>query len=163
MSEAPAFQRLDESGRRSHRPDGVGRRRPDTDTKHVADADHPLSLGLGLAKQRLDIAGEGTPYFDVESGYAGAPEHNLGLGEHRARTHADREGRDRKIERAASGEDILDARAMDGQADLAMAHIDQRTGHAVKPRGTAVRSALVWICAHHPPFVGAEPEGSEEH
>src|SRR3546814_3071926 len=75
MSEAPAFQRLDESGRRSHRPDGVGRRRPDTDTKHVADADHPLSLGLGLAKQRLDIAGEGTPYFDVESGYAGAPEH----------------------------------------------------------------------------------------
>src|SRR3546814_9003819 len=69
MSEAPAFQRLDESGRRSHRPDGVGRRRPDTDTKHVADADHPLSLGLGLEKQRLDIAGEGTPYFDVESGY----------------------------------------------------------------------------------------------
>src|SRR3546814_8797292 len=89
MSEAPAFQRLDESGRRSHRPDGVGRRRPDTDTKHVADADHPLSLGLGLAKQRLDIAGEGTPYFDVESGYAGAPEHNLGLGEHRARTRSE--------------------------------------------------------------------------
>src|SRR3546814_12537500 len=115
MSEAPAFQRLDESGRRSHRPDGVGRRRPDTDTKHVADADHPLRLGLGLAKQRLDIAGEGTPYFDVESGYAGPPEHNLGLGKHLARALADREGRDRNLERAASGDDSLEARRMDGQ------------------------------------------------
>src|SRR3546814_7983346 len=106
---------------------------------------------------RSDIAGEGTTYFDVESGYAGAPEHNLGLGEHRARTHPDREGRDRKIERAASGEDILDARAMDGQGDLAMAHIDERTGHAVKPRGKAVRPALAWFCAHPQPFVGAAP------
>src|SRR3546814_15419967 len=84
------------------------------------------------------------------------PIYNLGLGEQRAHTNADREGRDRKIERAASGEDILDARAMDGQADLAMAHIDQRTGHAVKPRGKAVRPAIVWFCAHHQPFVRSE-------
>src|SRR3546814_18477910 len=94
---------------------------------------------------RSDIAGEGTTYFDVESGYAGAPEHNLGLGEHRARTHADREGRDRKIERAARGEDIVDERAMDGQADLAMAHIDQRKDdrtNAVEGNSVSVRVGI---------------------
>jgi hypothetical protein len=105
----------------------VRRRRPDTNAEQISYTDHcASSLVVGLAEQRLGVAGEGSPYFKVESIWRGSPQDHLSFIIHRASAHSDRESGQYQIKRTPTGEDKLGTGAMDRKCDLTVTDINKR-------------------------------------
>src|SRR6185437_3176885 len=72
----------------------------------------------GFGEEGAEIRGEGTGDLEAERFRRVPPEDDLGLGEERPRAHADREGGQIEVERAAGVEQGLGMRPRDLECDL---------------------------------------------
>ena len=81
--------------------------------------------------------------------HAGAPQHDIGLGEHGSGAHADRKFTQVQIERTATVQDGGGMRAAHFQGELPMTDIDQRMGQSPKVRSSSpvIAAANRWACA----------------